>query len=95
MIASPRDIADLVGNAAFSGDLALTRDRADFAPAFWDLRTGLLGELAQKLVNYGITLTLTGDFAADLAGSRALRDFFRESARSGPLRLAGHPLIPA
>ena len=94
MIVTPRDIADLVGTAAFSGELALTRDRRDFAPAFWDLRSGLLGELAQKLVNYRVALTLTGDFRADLAASRALRDFFRENVAAGPIRLATHPVIP-
>jgi len=54
----------------------------------------MLGELAQKLVNYRLTLTLTGDFGTELATSRALRDFFRESAARGSLRLAGHPHIP-
>ncbi|MBV7409489.1 DUF4180 domain-containing protein [Maritimibacter sp. DP1N21-5] len=88
MIETKNDIADLVGNAAFSEVAALAMDKSDFAPAFWDLRSGLLGELAQKLVNYRLTLTLTGDFSQELAASRAFRDFIRESAVSGPISLA-------
>ena len=42
MIATARDIADLIGAAAFGGTPDLIRDKAEFAPAFWDLRSGLL-----------------------------------------------------
>lgn len=85
VLATVRDIADLVGNAAFADELSLVRDKADFAPGFWDLRSGLLGELAQKLANYHVTLTITGDFAPEIAASRAFRDFLRESNRNGPI----------
>lgn len=94
MIVTARDIADLIGAAAFGGETDLIRDKADFDPDFWTLRSGLLGELAQKLVNYRLTLTLTGDFSAELAASRALRDFFRECAANGPIRLADRPQTP-
>ncbi|QQA44856.1 DUF4180 domain-containing protein [Pelagovum pacificum] len=87
MIASSRDIGDLIGAGFSAPDGHLSRDKSDFSPEFWDLRTGLLGELAQKLVNYRMYLTLTGDFSEELAGSRALRDVFQESGTSGPIRL--------
>ena len=87
MIRTHADLMDLIGSAAFGGGPRLMRDKADFAPAFWDLRSGLLGELTQKLTNYGLTLHLTGDFGAEAAGSRALHDFFVETQRTGPIKL--------
>ncbi|MEC7760974.1 MAG: DUF4180 domain-containing protein [Pseudomonadota bacterium] len=87
MIETQADIMDLIGTAAFDGPTRILRDKADFAPAFWDQRTGLLGELAQKLTNYGLTLHLTGDFSAETDASRALHDYFVEAQRTGPITL--------
>ena len=50
-------------------------------PAFFDLRTGVAGELVQKFVNYGRRLAVVGDIRAYLDVSGALRDFVRESNR--------------
>jgi hypothetical protein len=50
-------------------------------PAFFDLRTGVAGELVQKFVNYGRRLAVVGDIEAYLSVSAALRDFVRESNR--------------
>ncbi|MBF9035141.1 DUF4180 domain-containing protein [Rhodobacterales bacterium HKCCE2091] len=91
MISTGRDIQDLIAESFADTGRKLVRDTSDFSAEFWDLRTGLLGELAQKLVNYGAELTLTGDLTAEIAASRALRDFFRESARTGPIHLETPP----
>jgi hypothetical protein len=50
----PFDPAALVGGCLEHGTHALLLDRAALPPAFFDLRTGVAGELVQKLVNYGI-----------------------------------------
>jgi len=50
-------------------------------PAFFDLRTGVAGELVQKFVNYGRRLAVVGDIKEYLGASGALRDFVRESNR--------------
>lgn len=50
-------------------------------PAFFDLRTGVAGELVQKFVNYGRRLAVVGDIRAYLDVSGALRDFVGESNR--------------
>ena len=91
MIETKTDIMDLIGNAAFTEARDLVMDKDDFAPSFWDLKSGLPGELAQKLVNYGLTLRLTGDFSAETARSTAFRDFLRESQRTGPIYLVEDP----
>lgn len=91
MIATHAHINDLIGDAMGTGAETL-RDKSDFSPDFWNLRTGLLGELAQKLANYHITLTLTGDFNPETAASRAFRDYVREIVRAGgPIRFATRP----
>jgi hypothetical protein len=53
--------------------------------AFFELRTRILGDVAQKLVNYGLRLAIVGDVAPFVAGSRAPRDFVRESNRGGQI----------
>lgn len=44
---------------------------------FFELRTGLAGEIMQKLVNYRFCLAIYGDFSSYT--SRALQDFIYES----------------
>lgn len=50
------DVIDLIG-AAYDFD-ALILTAADVAAAFFDLRTGLAGELFQKATQYGVRLAL-------------------------------------
>ncbi|MDR1103187.1 MAG: DUF4180 domain-containing protein, partial [Tannerella sp.] len=48
-------------------------------PAFFDLKTGLAGEMLQKIVNYNMRLGIVGDFS--VYQSKSLHDFIRESNR--------------
>ena len=49
--------------------------------AFFDLSTGLAGEILQKVSNYGLALAIVGEFTG--SASPALRDFVRESNEHG------------
>lgn len=49
-IRSIKDIGDAVGACFGTAGIIFTED--DLAPAFFDLRTKIAGELFQKLVNY-------------------------------------------
>jgi hypothetical protein len=51
--------------------------------AFFDLRSGLAGEILQKAVNYRIQLGIVGDYSA--YESRTLRDFIYESNKSNKI----------
>jgi transcriptional regulator with XRE-family HTH domain len=51
-IRSVRDISDAIG--ACFGAAGIVFVAEDFGPAFFDLRTGLAGELFQKLMNYRV-----------------------------------------
>jgi uncharacterized protein YlzI (FlbEa/FlbD family) len=50
---------------------------------FFDLRSGLAGEILQKAVNYRIQLGIVGDYSA--YESRSLRDFIYESNKSNKI----------
>lgn len=49
--------------------------------AFFDLRSGLAGEVLQKALNYRFKFAVIGDISAQVAASDALRDFVIESNR--------------
>ena len=55
-------------------------------PDFFNLRTGLAGELLQKLVNYHLKLAIVGDISAHLEKSEALKALVRESNRGRDVR---------
>lgn len=80
-----RSAVDVMGEAmAASATLViLPIDRLD--PAFFDLRTGLAGEILQKFVNYRIKVAILGDYAQLASTSIPLRDFIRESNRGNSI----------
>lgn len=53
--------------------------KASVPKDFFDLKTGLAGEILQKFTNYGFKLAFVGDFTG--IGSKSLRDFIYESNR--------------
>lgn len=79
---SERDIGVFLG-AAWDADAALVAiPVARLSPDFFRLSTRLAGEVAQKFVNYRISLAIVGDISPWLSESKALRDFVYE-ANSG------------
>lgn len=81
ILSSSEDTSDLIGNAWVEnvGLIAIPVARLD--PAFFELRSGRAGELAQKLVNYHVRLAVVGDISAFEAASDAFRDWVWESNR--------------
>src|SRR5689334_20941772 len=72
---------DLIGDAwgAEATVIAVPVERLD--PSFFDLRSGLAGEIAQKVVNYRLRLVIVGDISGFETSSSALRDWIWESNR--------------
>jgi Domain of unknown function (DUF4180) len=62
-------------------------------PAFFQLRSGLAGEVLQKAVNYRLKFAVVGDISAHVAASDALRDFVVES--NGGRSIFFTPDLPA
>ncbi len=47
-------------------------------PRFFQLRTGVAGEIMQKFVSYGVRLAVIGDISTRTAASKPLRDLVYE-----------------
>jgi hypothetical protein len=82
-IGSVGDFLDLMGSCPAD---TIVLDRGCFDPAFFDLKSGLAGEILQKVSNYRRRLVVLGDFSSET--SRALRDFIYESNRTGQVVFA-------
>ncbi|MDL2234000.1 DUF4180 domain-containing protein [Ruminococcaceae bacterium OttesenSCG-928-L11] len=71
---------DLLATARYESECdRLVLEKQLLPEAFFDLRTGLAGEILQKCVNYQMKVAVVGDFSG--YESKALRDFIRESNR--------------
>jgi hypothetical protein len=79
-IAGPQDALDVIG-AAFSRAEVVAVPAHRFDERFFNLRTGVAGEVMQKFVNYQLRLAVVGDISAHVAASTALRDLVYESNR--------------
>jgi Domain of unknown function (DUF4180) len=75
-----RAAADLVG-AAFGRADVVAVPVARLAPGFFDLRTGIAGEVVQKFATYRFRLAVVGDVSRHVAASSAFRDLVREANR--------------
>lgn len=78
-ITSPGDILGIMGDIGYQGCAKLIVHSGDLSVDFFDLRTGLAGEVLQKFSNYRMQLAIVGDFSH--LKSRSWRDFIRESNR--------------
>jgi hypothetical protein len=83
LIATGQDAVDLIGAAKSAGAALATIPIQRLAPAFFQLRTGVAGEIVQKFVMYGLTVAVLGDTAKLAAESKALHDFIYEANQRG------------
>ncbi|MFD2744492.1 MULTISPECIES: DUF4180 domain-containing protein [Sphingobacterium] len=77
IIRSLEDGVDLVGNLYYQGIDRVVIYEKNITPAFFDLKTGLAGEILQKFTNYRLRTVIVGDFSR--YSSNSLRDFILES----------------
>lgn len=75
------DAVDLLGNSDYLGAIGTIVMKEHLNPDFFDLKTGLAGDILQKFSNYRKKLAIVGDFSN--IESKSLRDFIRESNRTG------------
>lgn len=78
-ISSAAEMLDLLGDISYAGCSRVIIHSGSFSPEFYDLRTGVAGEILQKFSNYRMQLVIVGDFSH--LTSRSWRDFIRESNR--------------
>ncbi|WOK07111.1 DUF4180 domain-containing protein [Imperialibacter roseus] len=86
-IKDAQDALDVLANCSYQGADNIIWHEKNIAAAFFDLRTGLAGEVLQKFSNYRARLAIVGDFSK--YESKALRDFIFESNRQGRISFVG------
>jgi hypothetical protein len=76
---SERDVTDLIGKAYedFCKFVVIPVER--LTDEFFQLKTRIAGEIAQKFVNYRIHLVVLGDISSHVEESGALAAFVKES----------------
>ncbi len=76
-----RDALDLIGEAMSSRAELVLVPVERLEEDFFQLKTGLAGQIMQKFVTYRQRLVILGDISQYVAQSRALRDFVYEANR--------------
>lgn len=76
-----QDSIDLMANCRYQGAGAMIIKEENITPTFFDLKTGIAGEILQKFSNYNFKLAIVGNFLK--YESKSLRDFIYESNKAG------------
>ena len=83
IINNPGDILDIMADVGYHDCKAIIVHDKCLHHDFFDLKTGLAGEILQKFSNYRMKLAIIGDFSG--FKSKNLRDFIRESNIRGTI----------
>ncbi|MFD1140341.1 DUF4180 domain-containing protein [Larkinella insperata] len=81
VIATTEDGLDLLGNLYYQGFDNIVVYEKNITPAFFDLKTGIAGEILQKFSNYRVRLAIVGDFSR--YPGKSIQDFIFESNKAG------------
>lgn len=81
IIRETQDALDIMADAAWQGAEGLILSAGHFIPTFFDLKTGIAGDILQKFSTYNMRLAIIGDFSA--IKSKSLTDFIFESNKYG------------
>ena len=74
---------DLLGNADYLGANKVIISESNLNPQFFDLKTGLAGEILQKISNYHMKLAIIGEFKK--YNSKSLNAFITECNRGNQI----------
>jgi hypothetical protein len=83
LLGSALTVPDLIGEAYHDDPDIIVVPVTRLAPGFLELRTGLAGEVFQKMEQYGRRLAILDDVTGAVAASTALRDFVVETNGRG------------
>lgn len=80
IIKSEQDGLDLLGDLYYQGFDKVVLHEKNIIPEFFDLKTGLAGEILQKFSNYRMSLAIVGNF--EKYQSKSLKQFILESNKT-------------
>lgn len=81
-----QDMLDVMVGCSWDGAEIIVISESHLIPDFFELKSGIAGEMLQKFSNYRLNLGIIGDFSK--YDSKSLRDFICESNRSGRIVFA-------
>ena len=81
VITGTQDALDIMANSAYNGSTRIIINEENIIPDFFDLKTGIAGDILQKFSTYNVYLAIVGDFSKYT--SKSLRDFIFESNKYG------------
>lgn len=76
-------VNDILGDAFGAEAEIVVVPVSRIEPAFFELRSGIAGEVFQKMEQYQRRLVILGDIAAEVDASKSLHDFVYETNRRG------------
>jgi hypothetical protein len=77
IISTSEDGLDLLGNIYYQGFDGIVLNEKNITPDFFELKSGIAGEILQKFSTYQVRLAIVGDFSKYT--SKSLTDFIYES----------------
>lgn len=80
-ISDTQDALNLMANCRYQGSGRIIIHEYNLIAAFFDLKTGIAGDILQKFSNYRAHLAIVGDFSK--YPGKSLRDFIFESNKTG------------
>ena len=80
-IQNPQEALEILINCAYQGAEKIIIHADQLMPDFFDLKTGIAGEILQKVSTYQLRLAIVGDFSQ--YNSKSLQDFIFESNKVG------------
>ncbi|MES2133415.1 MAG: DUF4180 domain-containing protein [Bacteroidota bacterium] len=83
IIKSTEDGLDLLGNLYYQDFDKIIIHEQNISPDFFDLKTGIAGEILQKFSNYRVSLAIVGDFTQ--YSGKGIKDFIYESNKAGQI----------
>ena len=81
IIGNVQDGLDLLGNLYYQDFDRIIVHEKNIAPEFFDLKTGIAGEVLQKFSTYRVRLAIVGDFSK--YPGKSITDFIFESNKLG------------
>ena len=81
LIKETQDALDLMAEVNYQGSWKMILHEKNLISDFFDLKTGLAGEILQKFSTYNVQLAIIGDYSK--YSSKSLKEFIFESNRYG------------
>ncbi|SFC10995.1 DUF4180 domain-containing protein [Spirosoma endophyticum] len=83
IIKTAEDGLDLLGNLYYQDFDSIILHEKNIIPDFFNLKTGMAGEILQKFSNYRMRLGIVGDFSHYTG--KSINDFMFESNKAGQI----------